>query len=128
MEIDEIVQNAIDKHCQERNYSDKLKSKLSHIVNRYRAGAVETSDLGVFLNQIKEILEVLPNIPSSDTPEGLDEASNKEIKIFGNKPIFSFNNCKSKAASNTIKINPTTPKTSKIGNKLGLTTPEKRKT
>ena len=57
MEIDEIVQNAIDKHCQERNYSDKLKSKLSHIVNRYRAGAVETSDLGVFLNQIKEILE-----------------------------------------------------------------------
>ena len=40
--------------------------------------------------KIKEILEVLPNIPSSDTPEGLDEASNKEIKIFGNKPIFSF--------------------------------------
>lgn len=57
MEIDEIVQNAIDKHCQQRNYSDKLRLKLSHIINRYRGGAVEASDLGVFLNQIKEILE-----------------------------------------------------------------------
>ena len=41
--------------------------------------------------KIKEILEVVPNIPSLDTPEGIDESSNKEIKTFGNKPIFSFN-------------------------------------
>ena len=40
--------------------------------------------------KIREVLEIIPNIPSIDTPDGTDESSNKEIKIFGNKPIFSF--------------------------------------
>jgi seryl-tRNA synthetase len=40
--------------------------------------------------EIRSILEVIPNIPSFDTPDGLDENSNKEIKTVGRKPIFSF--------------------------------------
>ena len=40
--------------------------------------------------KITSILEVIPNIPSVDTPDGLDEDSNKEIKNFGSKPIFTF--------------------------------------
>ena len=40
--------------------------------------------------KISSILEVIPNIPSIDTPDGLHEDSNKEIKKFGSKPIFTF--------------------------------------
>ena len=40
--------------------------------------------------KIKQFLEVIPNIPSEDTPDGVNEESNKEIKVFGNKPVFSF--------------------------------------
>ena len=40
--------------------------------------------------KIKQFLEVIPNIPSEDTPDGVNEESNKEIKIFGNKPVFPF--------------------------------------
>tara|TARA_B110000438_G_scaffold96621_1_gene95779 strand:- start:303 stop:1577 length:1275 start_codon:yes stop_codon:yes gene_type:complete len=40
--------------------------------------------------KISSILEVIPNIPSIDTPDGLNEDSNKEIKKFGSKPIFTF--------------------------------------
>jgi seryl-tRNA synthetase len=40
--------------------------------------------------KISSILEVIPNIPSVDTPDGLNEDSNKEIKTVGRKPIFSF--------------------------------------
>ena len=40
--------------------------------------------------KIREVLEIIPNIPSTDTPDGVDESSNKEIKNFGDKPIFSF--------------------------------------
>ena len=40
--------------------------------------------------KITSILEVIPNIPSVDTPDGLNEDSNKEIKNYGSKPIFTF--------------------------------------
>lgn len=40
--------------------------------------------------KIKQFLEVIPNIPSEDTPDGVNEESNKEIKVFGNKPVFPF--------------------------------------
>ena len=40
--------------------------------------------------KIKQFLEVIPNIPSEDTPDGVNQESNKEIKVFGNKPVFPF--------------------------------------
>ena len=40
--------------------------------------------------KIKQFLEVIPNIPSKDTPDGVNQESNKEIKVFGNKPVFPF--------------------------------------
>ena len=41
------------------------------------------------------------------------------------KPIFSFTSSKSRAASKTIKIKPTTPKTCNNGNKFGFCTPKR---
>ena len=41
--------------------------------------------------KINRILEVIPNIPSEDTPDGTDESLNIEIKTYGDKPNFSFN-------------------------------------
>ena len=41
-------------------------------------------------DDIKKILEVIPNMPSDDTPEGKDEVSNKVIKVHGAIREFSF--------------------------------------
>ncbi len=41
-------------------------------------------------DDIKKILEVIPNMPSDDTPEGKDEVSNKVIKVYGAIREFSF--------------------------------------
>ncbi len=47
--------------------------------------------------KLKEIMEEwqklmlkIPNIPSVDTPEGEDEASNQVVRTFGEKPTFDF--------------------------------------
>lgn len=37
-----------------------------------------------------ELLELIPNIPSDDTPVGKDDADNVVIKTFGEKPVFDF--------------------------------------
>lgn len=39
---------------------------------------------------VTHLLERLPNIPADDVPEGPDEASNKELRHWGNIPEFSF--------------------------------------
>ena len=45
---------------------------------------------GSIQNNIKKILEILPNIPSEDTPVGADEKNNKVIKEHGEIPSFNF--------------------------------------
>ena len=42
------------------------------------------------LSKINSIVELIPNIPSQDVPEGVNETANKLIKSFGKKRNFSF--------------------------------------
>jgi seryl-tRNA synthetase len=42
-------------------------------------------------NQLKVILETLPNIPADDVPEGKDEHGNKEVRVVGSKPALTVN-------------------------------------
>tara|TARA_B100000686_G_scaffold355182_1_gene470758 strand:+ start:9668 stop:10942 length:1275 start_codon:yes stop_codon:yes gene_type:complete len=41
-------------------------------------------------NKIIKLVEVIPNIPSKDVPDGLDSSENVLVKTFGNKRKFSF--------------------------------------
>ena len=39
---------------------------------------------------LQERLAGLPNLPADDVPDGLDAAANKELRVEGKKPDFSF--------------------------------------
>ena len=41
-------------------------------------------------DEIAALLEVLPNIPGDDVPDGEDENDNVELRAFGEKPSFDF--------------------------------------
>ena len=41
--------------------------------------------------RLSKSLEILPNMPDSDVPDGKDEDDNVEIRAFGEKPVFDFN-------------------------------------
>jgi seryl-tRNA synthetase len=40
---------------------------------------------------LEEAMAVIPNLPLEDVPDGEDEADNVELKVVGEKPVFSFN-------------------------------------
>jgi seryl-tRNA synthetase len=40
--------------------------------------------------ELKQILLGIPNIPHESVPEGLDSESNEEVRVYGEKPTFSF--------------------------------------
>ncbi len=61
----------------------------------------EVSDIKTFLSQSEEqekalqaklnaLLSGIPNLPLEDVPVGADEAANKQVRISGTKPEFSF--------------------------------------
>lgn len=39
---------------------------------------------------LETLLETLPNLPAADVPQGKDEHDNKEVRVVGKKPEFSF--------------------------------------
>ena len=41
-------------------------------------------------NKLEKFLNVIPNLPLKNVPEGLKESDNKVIKTWGKKPKFSF--------------------------------------
>src|SRR3972149_1014619 len=60
--------------------SKKLKEKLEALEPRF--DKIE--------KEFMELMLLVPNIPSKDTPIGKDESQNKEIKKWGEIPKFSF--------------------------------------
>ncbi|EKE09223.1 MAG: hypothetical protein ACD_16C00205G0019 [uncultured bacterium] len=40
--------------------------------------------------KLKALLDVLPNVPSKDVPIGTSEKDNQEVRLWGEKPSFSF--------------------------------------
>ena len=57
MNIDDLIQKTISDYCNEKGYDKELTTKLSQIVNRYRKGSVEVSDLGIFLKQLEDLVK-----------------------------------------------------------------------
>lgn len=57
-----------------------LKQKITDTENEQRNLA----------SRLDGLLEGLPNLPSLNTPDGLDESDNVEVRSFGEKPTFDF--------------------------------------
>ncbi len=58
----------------------EIKEKLKKVEEEYR----------VIEEKYKELMLVVPNIPSEDTPIGKSDKDNVEIKKWGNVPVFDF--------------------------------------
>ena len=56
MNLDEVVEKAVEDFCREKNYSTDIEKLMKNIVKRYRNGSVEDGDLGNFLQQILVLL------------------------------------------------------------------------
>ncbi len=50
----------------------------------------EEEATAILEEQLKQMLEVLPNVPSSDVPIGTSEKDNQQVRIWGEKPTFTF--------------------------------------
>lgn len=52
--------------------------------------ADEEEKARIFEEKLKETLDFLPNVPADDVPDGTNEDDNQEIRVWGEKPSFSF--------------------------------------
>jgi len=64
----------------EINVISDLKEKISNLQNR--------SDK--LFNDLKKLVEIIPNIPAIDVPDGDNESFNRIIRTYGTKTEFSF--------------------------------------
>lgn len=62
------------------NQAEEIKSKIAEL-------EAQSNELQLQLNQE---LAIIPNIPSQDVPEGLNESHNVEIRRFGTPRVFDF--------------------------------------
>jgi len=63
-------------------------AELMELRNRIGDAAGETGEQ--FANQIRGILEIIPNLPAPDVPEGADEKDNVEVSRWGTPRSFVF--------------------------------------
>lgn len=67
------------------------KEKLLEAMRHLKEGMGELDErFNVLDLEWTKLMLAVPNIPSPDTPEGKDEAENKVIREWGEKPNFSF--------------------------------------
>ncbi len=67
--------------------AESLMQEADHI--KGEMAALEESQK-MYEERLKEVLEKIPNIPMDDVPAGADEASNVEIKKYGEPAKFDF--------------------------------------
>jgi seryl-tRNA synthetase len=65
----------------------QLEGEVAALKGDMRDLETEERALG---DALQDQLAGLPNLPADDVPDGLDEAANKELRVEGKKPNFSF--------------------------------------
>ncbi len=63
---------------------------LAEIAQRKAAEEATLSRAAELRRQLDDLLATLPNLPSPDVPDGLDESANVEIRRVGDPPRFNF--------------------------------------
>ena len=69
-----------EEASEEINIISDLKEKIDNLQNR--------SDK--LFDDLKKLVEIIPNIPAIDVPDGDNESFNKVVKTYGDKVKFSF--------------------------------------
>jgi len=67
--------------------AEVLVDEVGQLKVMIREGEEEGRRLGA---EIEELLSPLPNLPADDVPDGLDEATNVEVRRVGDLPAFNF--------------------------------------
>lgn len=67
--------------------ADQLKAEVAELKGLIQAGEATTRDLD---EKLQRALEVIPNLPLADVPEGTDETGNVEYRRHGALPNFPF--------------------------------------
>ena len=71
----------------DKDEAERLKAEVAEIKQAMPALEEQERELGA---QLTGILEMLPNIPAADVPDGADEDDNVEVSSWGEKPDFDF--------------------------------------
>ncbi len=82
--------NAFAKQIGEakRSGADATEIMISAKTNNDEIAALESTLAG--RGALEGLLETLPNLSAEDVPQGKDEQDNKELRVVGKKPEFSF--------------------------------------
>jgi seryl-tRNA synthetase len=72
----------------------KEKKDASNLVEEMRELGQEIKVLDERLDEVeqkfRDFLLIIPNVPDSSVPVGIDEKDNREILVWGEKPVFDF--------------------------------------
>jgi seryl-tRNA synthetase len=71
-----------------RSGADTTQIMIDAKVNNDEISALESTLSGH--GALEEVLATIPNLPADDVPQGKDEHDNKELRVVGEKPTFSF--------------------------------------
>ena len=69
---------------------EPVEELLAQIASRKDAEAAHAARATELRRQLDDLLASYPNLPAADVPEGLDEASNREIRRHATPPTFNF--------------------------------------
>ncbi len=74
----------------DKDVADALKAEVAALKERMPAIEAEEKQLG---EQLKAALEIIPNLPAADVPDGGGEEDNVEVARWGTPRAFDFSPC-----------------------------------
>ena len=98
VDLDRVIELSDSRKILRQNVDDLNRRKNEAAANRdIEAGKAIKSELQIAEDKIRDLdkelltlMNLIPNIPSPDTPIGLDEFGNKVLRKVGEKPGFDF--------------------------------------
>ncbi len=91
-EVEEMKarQNQASKEIQQTDDTDKRAQLIASMKVLKEMIQIKEEGLKAVLEEWQKLMVQVPNIPDMSVPEGKDDADNQEVKVWGEKPQFSF--------------------------------------
>lgn len=95
----EILASVEAKKAEQNKVSDEVAQTTDDTVRRERIDAMrllkeeiqkQEEELKGVMEKWHKLMLQVPNIPDMSVPDGKDDADNQEVKVWGDKPVFSF--------------------------------------
>ncbi|MBX7149215.1 serine--tRNA ligase [bacterium] len=71
----------------EKRDTSGIMAEMKKVADRVKA---LSADMTSIEDELNKLLSVIPNVPDASVPVGADLEGNKEVKVWGKKPEFSF--------------------------------------